>query len=320
MADDMHNKGIEGGGDTISFEEALKPKQEFGKFLEDKTIYVRPVVRETKWQGLLERTRRDAFMYNSSKRTFCLPISSRSGQLVPILDDSKAVKTPQFPEPVTEKQFFEKLLHKDLNFYAPKATNFWLNDKLGKITIRKEGLELNLNDPIDAIKYRILKANKAQIAPDKESARNVPTYEFYLEDSKEKQDMEAEFANRKMYAFNLFAKMQEDQFKLAAVLKVAGKGVVSKATLSWLKGQVYKFLEEDPNRFILTVEDPLFEDKAFILDAVKAGALLRKGRDEYALDTGTIIGNINAAVTWFNKPENSAMYNIVRERVERSRA
>ena len=318
MADNIINSDTDGDS-TVPILEAPKGP-DYTHFLTKKTIRVKPVVRENKWQGLLEAKRRDAFMYNSSKRTFCLPISSRTGQLIGILDDTTLVTTPQYPgKQVTEKQFFEALLHRSLDFYAKKEENFWMTDKISRITIRKDGLELNLNDPIDAIRYRILIANKAQIAPDKESARMIPTYEFYLEDSNEKLELEAEFANRKLYAFSLFSKMQDDQFKLANLLKVAGRGVNNRATLAWLKGEVYKFLEEDPERFTLTIEDPLFEDKAFVLDAVKCGALLRKGQDEYALDTGTILGNIHAAVAWLNSPENSAMYNIIQERVNRLR-
>jgi hypothetical protein len=318
MADNISTTSNEGSvGKTIPYAAAVA-EPSFTHFLQDRLVSVKPVIRENKWEGLLERKRRDAYMYNSSKRTYCLPLSSRTGQLVPVLDESTPVLTPQYDFPITEKQFFEKILHKDLNFYADKSLNFWQTDKLAKIIISKAGLELNLKDPIDALRYRILKANTNLIASDKNSANNLPTYEFYFEDSKEQESMEANFANTKLEAFSLFAKIQDDQHKLANVLKVAGKGVNRNATVGWLKGEVYKFLDLDPAKFTLTLKDPLFDDKAFILDAVRCGALIRKGRDEYALDTGTIIGNIHASVAWINKPENSAMYNILQERVKRA--
>lgn len=318
MADNIFNRNKSDKQEAPTMESPAN-SVEYTHFLIDKKVRVRPVVREKKWEQLLDQKRRDAFMYNSTKRTYTLPVSGRNGQLVPVLDTMKRVFTPQYPNrEMTEKEFFEEQLKKDLNLHNKKEDNFWYTDNLSKITITKDGLELDLSHPVDALRYKILLANKNLIAVDKASAEKIPTFEFYIEDAEVQQSLEAEFANTKMDAYGLFHSMKDNQNKLANFLKVAGRGVNSQATLQWVRGEVYKMLEENPSNFLLIAQDPLFEEKAFVYDALKAGALVRKGRDEFALDTGTPIGSMNSTIAYLNKPENSALYNVLRERVERA--
>ena len=318
MADNIFNNRKTDKQEAPIMESPVSPV-EYTHFLVDKRVRVKPVVREKRWEQLLDHKRRDAFMYNSTKRTYTLPVSGRNGQLVSVLDTMKRVTTPQYPNrEMTEKEFFEEQLKKDLNLHNKKEDNFWYTDNLSKITITKDGLDLDLSHPVDAIRLKILLANKNLIAIDKASAEKIPTFEFYIEDSEIEQTLEAEFANTKMDAYGLFHNMKENSGKLANFLKVAARGVNSNATLPWLRGEVYKMLEENPSNFLVIARDPLFEEKAFVYDALKAGAIIRKGRDEFALDTGTTIGSMHSTIAYLNKPENSALYNGLRERVERA--
>lgn len=318
MADNVSKAKTTTGATAITAEApkvVVAPKK---NFLQNKKIKIKPVIRSRQWASLLEQERKDAFMYNSSKRTYTLPVSGRLGSLVPILDNNTEYETVQYPGiKLTEQGFFEKALDKNLNLYGKKEENFWYSDNLGMITLTKDGVELDLNTPLGMLRYKILTANKNLIAKDKKLAESVPTYEYYIEDAEEVRGTRLEFANKKMRAFKLFNDASDSPKKLAAFLKVSGKGVNKQASLGWLKEEVYKMVEEDPETFLMVVEDELFEEKAFVYDALSSGALIRKGRDEFALDTGTVLGNINSTIAYLNKKENSAMYNIMRERINR---
>lgn len=99
MAGSITNKAKAGGKNI--------PQPTLKNFLiKNKIVKIKPVMREGKWETLLDKRRRDAFMYNSTKRTFTLPNSLKTGTLVQILDDIELVQTPQYKELLTERQFF----------------------------------------------------------------------------------------------------------------------------------------------------------------------------------------------------------------------
>lgn len=301
-------------------EGAMKsPQVSLTNFLiKSKKIKVKPVMRENKWETLLDKRRRDAFMYNSTKRTYTLPNSLKTGTLVPVLDDVVLVTTPQYAEPMTERQFFEKQLNRDLSIYNKKGDNFWLDDAMARVVLTKEGEEFNMEDPIDVIRVKILMANKETIAHSIENSKTKPTYEFYIEDEEKETSRELDIAEKESGAFGHFNELKVSIPKLKNFLKVANKGYSPGATQSWLTQEVFKILKEDVDKFLSIAEDPLFEDKAFVFDAVRVGALSKKGKDAYILDDGSKTGTLYDTISYLNKPENSALYNVIKERINRA--
>lgn len=311
MAGSITNKAKAGGQDI--------PQPTLKNFLiRNKIVKIKPVIREGKWETLLDKRRRDAFMYNSTKRTFTLPNSLRTGTLVQVLDDVELVKTPQYPDLVTERQFFEKQLNRDLSIYNKKGENFWLDDNITRVVLTKDGEELNMEDPIDVVRFRILLANRETIATSLTTAKTKPTYEFYVEDEEVETSRELDIAEKESKAFSYYNEYKVSGNKMRNFLKVSNKGFSPGATDSWLAQEVFKSLKDDIDKFLSIVEDPLFDDKSFVYDAVRAGALVRKGRDSYVLDDGSKTGSIYDTISYLNKPENSALYNIIKERITRT--
>lgn len=303
---------------TKETEVATAPQFPLKNFLvKGKKVKVKPVIKENKWENLLDKKRRDAFMYNSTKRTYTLPNSLKTGTLVNILDDIELVKTPQYKEPVTERQFFEKQLSKDLSIYNKKEDNFWQSDAIARVVLTKDGAEYNMEDPVDVIRFKILMANKELIASNLDESRNKPTYEFYLVDEESEISKELEVAEREAKAFEYYNEYKGSVTKLQNFLKVANKGFNVNATQQWLAQEVFKILKEDVNKFLNIAQDPLFDDKAFIYDALRVGAITRTGNDAYALDDKTKTGTIYDTISHLNKPENSALYQIIKERIKR---
>lgn len=322
---ELKNAPLPGGNDTGSNDHGTQTPVKKGSeiptrlFLQKKEIKVRPVIRETKWIPLLDRKKRQAFMYNSTKRTFTLPTSLKTGALVDILDNVEIVKTPQYKEPVTEQQFFERQLGKDLNRFNKKDSgdNFWTDDAMSRILITVDGISLNLENPIHALHEKILLANRELIADSAAQALTKPTYQFYIEDAEVETNRDLEVANTEIDAYEFFSKIKGHRSKLQNYLKVANKGYNPTASEEWLKGEVFKLLKEDVHEFLRIATDPLFDDKAFVYDAVRVGAITRKSRDQYLYDGGQKSGSIHDTINYLNKPENSALYETIKARIDR---
>ena len=141
----------------------------YGTFLQDRIVAVKPVESSGKWSTLLvsgQDNKKDPFIYNKAKRSYQLPLNNANlgGGVKVILDDQKRVKIQKymesFPNGMTQKEFFEKELGVDLNPTLQADKNFWRSDRRGRVILTKEGTTLNLNLPLDMLKYLILISNK----------------------------------------------------------------------------------------------------------------------------------------------------------------
>ncbi|MGK3946870.1 hypothetical protein ABK046_51960, partial [Streptomyces caeruleatus] len=60
--------------------------------------------------------------------------------------------------------------------------NFWRKHRLGRVIMGKEGIKLNLNQPLDMLKYLILMSNPDKVAPSYDDKDKKATYEFMVVD------------------------------------------------------------------------------------------------------------------------------------------
>jgi hypothetical protein len=171
-----------------------KEKVIYGSFLQDKIVTVKAVESAGKWSNLLvagQDKTKDPFLLNKVKRSYQVPLNSenKGGGVKIILEDQRRVKIQKYiesyPNGMTEKEFFEKELGVDLNPTMPTDKNFWRSDKRGRVVLTKEGTTLNLNQPLDMLKYKILLSNKTLISPSYEDRMLKASYEFMIvEESK----------------------------------------------------------------------------------------------------------------------------------------
>lgn len=247
-------------------------------YLEDKIIKVKPIPRPNSLGAMSDSEDHDgATMYTGAEKTFTLPRSISTGRLIPILTKE-------------EQEFFAAQLHlkpEELSFFNAN-TKFWVETQC-KIT--KEGLTLNLNNPIEYIQYKILKAN-AEIAPSWNQRHDNGHYKFALvEDGYEVGEINKK-ADKTRRAWKAFGKIEDSCQKMTDVLELHGKQVPKDAKLDWLQAELTKMIEDTKSRsgrlapideFLAIVEDPNFETRLFIEKAVKIGALKRVGKHGYKL-------------------------------------
>ena len=290
-------------------------KKEYGSYLENRKVRILPVESNGKWASLLvkgEERKKDPFLYNKVKRSLDCPLNPQrlGGGIKRILDDSKRVLIKkyetEYPHGMTQQEFFEKELEVNLNPSLPIEDNFWRSDraKRNKVFLTKEGLILSLSNSLDMLKYLILLANEQKVAPNYESRRLKASYEWMLVDEGKVISAKVEKAETKAKAYTKFAEVISSEASMVDFIKSLGRTVPANRTTDWLKSEVLKVIENDPNYFLTIIEDPYYKDKVFIQDAVEAGSIRRMGDKRYVLDNGVELGDIVSVINWVNDPDN----------------
>lgn len=304
---------------------AAKEKIIYGSFLQDKIVAVKPVESSGKWSTLLvkgqERTK-DPYLYNKVKRSYQMPLQSynNGGGVVTLLDDLRRVHIQKYmekyPEGMTQKEFFEEELGVDLNPTLPIEKNFWRSDRRARVVLTKEGMQLNLNLPLNMLHYLILMANKSLISPSYDNRNDKATYEFMIVDESKVTSKRIEEASVKADAFSKFAEITRSKTSTIGFIKSLGRTVPATATEDWLKAEVLNVIENSPKAFLEIVNHPQYNDRIFVQEAVEAGAIIRKGDKRYTLDNGVELGDLQDTINYVMDPENQEVKMRLKAKVE----
>jgi hypothetical protein len=285
--------------------------------LEDKIITVKPISRPNSLGAMSDSEDHDgATMYTGCEKSFTLPRSISTGRLIPILDKE-------------EQKYFAEVLNlkvEDLDFYNSN-TKFWVETQC-KIT--KEGISLNLKNPIENIHYRILKAN-AEIAPSWQERHEKATYKFALvEEGYEVSEINKK-ADKTKRAWKAFGKIEDSIQKMSDVLELHGKSIPKDARLDWLQAEITKMIESTKplksgglspiEEFLAIVEDPNYETRLFINKAVKVGAIKKVGKHGYKLsgvsdNEANTADNLGEMIDFLNDLENQSIKFTIKAKIE----
>ena len=221
----------------------------------------------------------------------------RNGQLVDVL-------TKQ------EKDFLEEAMGLEANALSVhrKVDNYWSNYK---VKLGKEDTILNLNDPEEYIKYKVLLSNVDQIAPslDEVSLRPKETYEYVLLHEEEEAKANQKRVNKNIEAYKAFGKLENDKDKLRTIVEIATSRPQHKTvSLEILTDQVDRLIQADANLFLTIAQDPLLDTKVLLKKGRECGAVKVKNDLFYDSDGKPLCDAGNAtfsvAAEWLNKPKN----------------
>ena len=284
----------------------------YGTFLQNRIVAVKPVESGGKWSTLLvagQDKSKDPFLLNKVKRSFQVPLNNINlgGGVKVILDDQVRVKVQKYmeshPNGMTQKEFFEKELGVDLN-WSKQENNFWRTDRRSRVIITKEGMSLNLNLPLDMLKYLILLANKSAVCPSYEDRHLKATYEFMMVDEAKVTTKKLEEANVKSQAYIKFAEIANSKKSTIGFIKSLGRTIPATATEEWLKGEVLNIVDTNPKYFLEIVNHPQYDERIFVQEAVEVGAIIRKSDKRYTLDNGAELGELTDAINYLLNPDN----------------
>lgn len=184
-----------------------------------------------------------------------------------------------------EAAWLENSLGMDAGAMSPhrRDGNFWTSrNPLCNVELGKNDTVLDLSNPEDYIKYKILLANDAVICDGMDALEKRPkaTYRFVLAHETEELKSMSNRVTVKMECYKAFGKIEDDKYKLKTVIELLDSTVLTPNTsIEWLKEQCISHIDNEPKRFLQFVRDPLLDEKIFVKKLVDAGLVSnRSGR------------------------------------------
>lgn len=268
--------------------------------LRNERIIVRYVPKES---GIVTNPKHILYggMAENAVKYFTVP-QLESGRLVNVLTDE-------------EKEFLEYIMGLEYNALSiyKKENNYWSNRQ---VRLLKQDNILDLSDPEQYIKYKILLANKDDIAPSLQALQDIPkaTYKFVLikegeETSNARQEMSAT-----MQAYMEYGKYENDADTLRTIIEtIDGRPLAVNTKIEFLQTKINKLIQADAKLFLKVITDPLLPIKVIIKRAVEAGLISNRGGFFYLRKDGSpLCGNnedptFNTAAKFLASPKNQSI-------------
>lgn len=270
--------------------------------LRNERVIVRHIPKE---RGMVTNPKHILFggMAESATRTFVVPRLS-SGMFVNVLTDS-------------EKAFLEEVMGLEYNALSiyKKVDNFWDDSNesgISRVRLTKQDNYLNLADPEDYIRYKILLANKDFIAPSLEALEDTPkmSYQFVIitegaETKSAKDNMSAT-----MKCYKEFGKVENDINILRTIIEaIDGRPTAPTVKLEFLQTKANQLIQADSKLFLKVITDPMLSTKVLIKRAIEAGLIANRGNYLYLRSDNTPLcenneePTLNIAAKYLNSPK-----------------
>jgi len=207
-----------------------------------------------------------------------------------------------------EKSYLENAMGLEYNALSiyKKQDNFWddSNDAgIGRVTLRKQDNYLDLSNPEDYIKYKILLANKDYIAPNMQALEDHPkaTYKFVIVSENAEAKATSRNMNVTMQCYKEYGKIEEDTDTLRVVVELlSGRPTSAKAKLDALQSKINEYIQAQPKMFLSIVTDKLLPVKVLIRKSVEAGLIGKKNDCYFLRSDNTALCEMNEESTLNN--------------------
>lgn len=241
-------------------------------------------------------------MAEGAVRYFTVPVLQSTGAFKNVLTDA-------------EKEYLEQVMGLEYNALSiyKKENNYWENFR---VRLTKQDTYLNLSDPNDYIKYKVLLANTNFIADSLETLQDRPraTYQYVLIKEGESEKRESDNISTIMKCYKEYGKIENDADTLKCIVELLDKRPLAKGTkIEFLQGKANTLIQGNPGLFYSTVTDPTLPVKVLIRRAVEEGIISRRG-DQYYLksDNSPLCGNneeptLNTAAKYLSLPKNQEL-------------
>ena len=224
---------------------------------------------------------------------------------------AKMSKTGKFVNVLTdiEQEYLENVLGRDkgsMSVYRSED-NFW--DTIN-VRLTKEGITLDLSDPEDYIKYKILLSYDDLISPSITETAFKLTYRYELVSQTDEDELMKKSVDYDRQAYRLLDKIESSKEQLAGLLRVmTGKRVSTESDHDWLVGKVGEELKKNPKRFVEILKDPDYQMKLLIEKAIDNHKIVKmrglyKTADGIELCEAGQVPTLDNAVAFLNDPKN----------------
>lgn len=264
--------------------------------LRNERVIVRHIPKEN---GMINNPKHILYggMAENACRIYTVPRLS-SGMYINVLTDS-------------EKAYLEQIMGLEYNALSiyKKIDNYWDN-----FTVRlvKQDNYFNLSDPDDYIKYKVLLANKDQIAPSLSVLQDAPkaTYQFVIIVEGEENKTAKDNMSYTMKCYKEFGKIETDSDTLRIIVEtITGRPLSTKEKLDALHTKINNLIQADSKLFLKIVTDPYLNTKVLIKKSIEAGLIANKGNYLYLRSDNTPLcendeePTLNIAAKYLNNPK-----------------
>jgi hypothetical protein len=173
----------------------------------------------------------------------------------------------------------------DLSIYG----SFWkeggeaYNMGILPIYLGKDELRLDLSDPYDYIKYKVLMACPI-VANSLDEVRHRATNKFVLTSASEAMAKELDKVGNKVTAYKLYVKYEENKEVLRYGLRNLGRNTNRSHKLDFLQSEFHKELEKNPSLVCSVMGDEYIKTKVLLESCVEFGAVNKIEKKFYTLD------------------------------------
>lgn len=227
-----------------------------------------------------------------------------------------------------EKDFLEEALGLDYNALSvyKKENNYWDNYRV-QIPV-KEGLHLNLADPEDYIKYKVLIANTDLVAPSVQDRMERPKATYLYEIVRKDEEMSLENAkmDATMRSYKEFGKIEEDFDTMRVLVELLdGRPYSQTEKPEFLRSRINTLIQTDAKAFLNAITDPLLHSKVILRRATELGKLSKRGDYYYlAADGSPLCGpnenpTLSIAARYINEPAHQDIKFLLESEVDKNR-
>ena len=221
-------------------------------------------------------------MAESATRSFVVPRLSKTGMFKNVLTDA-------------EKRYLERAMGLEMNALSiyKKENNFWDDSNpggIGRVILHKQDNYLDLSIPEQYIQYKILLANKDQIAPSMEELENRPkaTYQFVLISEGDEVQKNLSRMDITMECYTEYGAVKKDRDTLRVIIEQLEKRPVSSnVKLDYLQNKINEYIQADPRKFYKVITDEYLPAKVLVKRAVEAGLIGMKNNTYYLRKDGS---------------------------------
>lgn len=289
---------------TRTAKKPIKAETQLVNCLRNERVIVRHIPKQS---GMVTNPKHILYggMAENAKKTFVVPRLS-SGVFVNVLTDS-------------EKAYLEEIMGLEYNalsvYKRPESENYWNdgNDTgISRVTLGKDDNYLNLADPEDYIRYKILLANKDFIAPSMQALEDSPkeTYQFVIIAEGEETKMAKNNMSYTMRCYKEFGKVEEDADTLRTIIElIDGRPTSPHSKLEFLQTKANNLIQADSKLFLRVVTDPLLSTKVLIKKAIAANLISNRGNYLYMRNDNSPLcesneePTLNIAAKYLNSPK-----------------
>lgn len=214
-----------------------------------------------------------------------------------------------------EKSYLEDLLGLEVNGLSVynKKDNYWENYL---IRLTKQDTILDLSDPEDYIKYKVLLANNDTIAPSMRVLKEArkATYEFVIMEPNEEFNDSRNRVNNTMKCYEEFGAIKDKFDILKCIIETLDRRPIAANTkIEFLQAKATDLINNNPKDFLEAITDPLLNTKVLLKRAVEKGIVSKRGEYYYLREDGSpICGNgedptFTIAARYLSLPENQEL-------------